>query len=133
MPVPWHGAHWWQSLVWAGFSIKTQTKLKILSLKRQPCVFNRNGVATSPQISGKVGHVLLSCASGWCILFDFLFLLLYCIFINLLDTAQGAINLTHQLIENSVISTSSQRYCQPNVSIHQINCCMIYSFLSFNF
>ncbi len=69
---PWAGAHWWRSLMWAGFSIKTQKVKKILNLKRQLCVYDRNGVATS--ITGKVGHVLLSCASGWCILFDFLFL-----------------------------------------------------------
>ncbi len=45
-----------------------------------------------PAITGKVGHILLSRASGCCVLFDFLFLGYSYKSIYLLDTAIFHIN-----------------------------------------
>ncbi len=45
------------------------------------------GTKELPAITGKVGHDLLSSASGCCVLFDFLFLGYFYKSIYLLDTA----------------------------------------------
>ncbi len=58
--------------MWACFSIKKQKVKENTESEEVSLRLDRNGVATS--MTGKVGHVLLSYASGWCVLFDFLFL-----------------------------------------------------------
>jgi hypothetical protein len=75
-----------------------------------------------PAITGKVGHELLSSASECCVL------LISRTFLQI-HFSVGHSNLSHQLIADSITATTRQQ----NVSMLQIHCCMIYSFLSFDF
>ena len=132
VPVPRAGAYWRPSQcsrsVWAGFSIKTfghkkQKKTKIEEVA--PVDLHAHERATCNHWKGRT-YFTVQCF--W-LLFSF-WLSISRIFLQI-HKSVGHSNLSHQRIANSITSTTRQQH----VSLLQIHCCMISSFLLswFNF
>ncbi len=131
-PGPTGCRHWFFFFTWAGrdqFGQASQwitTKIKLLKYwirRANACSTDMREGATCHYWKGRTWFAV-QCASGCCVLFDFLHLGFLQIHLFV-----GHSNRSHQLIADSITATTSQQ----NACILQSYCWVLYSFLSFNF